>query len=374
VKGNRRVLLQRFVLCCLIAFAGASASADDPPADATAAAETRPEAAPVDLLQAALRYSPEYTRPIINADGSPLAVYHDLNGDGSTDVAILTVLAEPGVPADLRALRETERLFRTDAPTPLFVLETYFAGSEAVQTVELGRRSALGGMELLPLTDAAMFPIAIAVKTRGATGGETNLLVYSPGGMIRRLELRETERERYQFTDLDADGALDIVVTRRLPEAGRGYETFVELWTLAGNGYASLESFGLVRELQRFLGVAGNHIVAGQWDAVASLVQPDGADSATILSRVFTGVAADEEMEESVFDYPETGAPVSAVVFPGIRENPIPYPYLGAQITLVFRVECCDAPPRFFSAIIRLSENPFSEPRFLFLTRAGAQQ
>jgi hypothetical protein len=62
------------------------------------------------------------------------------------------------------------------------------------------------------------------------------------------------------------------------------------------------------------------------------------------------------------------------VVFPGLRENPFPYPYLGTEFTLVFRVECCDGYPRFYSAIVALSENPFAEPPFVFLTRAGAQQ
>jgi hypothetical protein len=386
VKINRRVLLQCLLLCILLAVAGVGAGADDTEsaADSTPADPAAPDTSfeldfprnPADLVQAALRYSPEYTRPVINADGSPVAVYHDLNGDGHMDVAILAVVAETGVPTQLSALRETARLFRNGGPQPLFILETYFAGGEAVQTVELGRRPALGGIELLPLSDSAPFPVAVALTTRGATGSETNLLVYSPGGIIRRVELRETERERFQFADLDEDGALDIVVTRRLPEAGRGYETFVELWTLVGNSYAAVESFGLVRELQLFLDMAADHVVAGRWGAVESLVRPgqDTGNRVALLSRTFTGVADDEETAVSEFDYPEAEGAVTAVVFPGIRENPIPYPYLGSHFTLVFRVECCDASPRFYSAIIEMAANPFTEPRFAFLTSAGAQQ
>lgn len=337
--------------------------------------DTPPESwTTADLVEAALRYSPEYTLPVINPNGTPVAVYYDLNGDSITDIAILTVLNEPGVPTELQTLRETARLFRSEDPDPLFILETYFAGGEAVQTAELGRRPALGSVELLPLSDHESFPVGVTVYTRGANGGETNLLIYSPGGMIRRLELRETERERFQFSDLNHDGVLDIVVTRRLPEAGRGYETFVELWTISGNTYLLSGSFGLVRELRRFLDIAERHMLSGEWDALGVLVDPDGADAATILSRAFPGIAEDEETEETTFDYAVTGAPVSAAVFPAMMENPMPYPFLGTSIPLVFRVECCELVPRYYSAIIGLSENPFDEPRFRFLTRAGSQQ
>ncbi|MBU8913884.1 MAG: hypothetical protein KOO61_07665 [Spirochaetales bacterium] len=362
MKSNRSPLLPGFLLSLMFAFVAAHAGADTTD-------RSRSE-----LVEAALRYSPEYTHPVVSADGTPVAVYHELNGDGLVDVAILTVLAEPGVPTELAELRETSRLFRTGDPNPLFVLETYFAGDEAVQTVELGRKPVLGGMELLQLTDSAPFPVAITVRMRVAAGGETNLLIYSPGGMIQRLQLQETERERYQLADLDQNGTLDIVVTRRLPEAGRGYETFLEFFTLDGNNYRSQASFGLVRELQGFLSAATGHILAGRWDALTQLVRADEIDSGNILSRAFPGVADDDEMEVSVFDYSEKGESASAVVFPGIMENPYPYPYLGTHFILVFRVECCDTYPRFYSAIVELSANPLGEPRFAFLTHAGAQQ
>ena len=57
-----------------------------------------------------------------------------------------------------------------------------------------------------------------------------------------------------------------------------------------------------------------------------------------------------------------------------ILENPFPYPYLGTQFAVVFRVECCGGYPRVFSAIVEFSGYPFDEPRFTFLTHAGAQR
>jgi len=368
VKSNSRPLFPGFLLTILLVLAAAPAVADDPKEAELTIAQMRDE-----LVEAALHYSPEHTRPVLNADGTPVAIFHDLNGDEFTDIAILTVLAEPGVPTGLANLRETSRLFRTPTPSPFFVLETFFAGREAVQTVELGRKPALGGIELLHLSEGSPFPVAISVEMRGAAGSENNLLIYSPSGMIQRLQLQETPRERYQLADLDQNGTVDIVVTRRLPEAGRGYETFLELLILDDNSYVSAASFGLVRELQEFLRTAADHIAGGGWDALEQMVRADGGDG-DILSRAFQVVPDEEEMEESVFDYAETGVSVTAVVFPVILENPFPYPYLGTQFTVAFRVECCDGYPHVFSAIVELSDYPFDEYPFAFLTHAGAQR
>jgi len=380
VKGNRRAPRRVPLVCLFLVLVALLARADDgtgeqpvtaPDSEAEESAGSAESASPGlssgELASLASRYSPEYTRPVLNPDGSPLAVYHDLNGDGLRDVAVLAVLAEQGVSTDLITLRETSRLFRLDGPRPLFVVESYFAGSEAVQTVELGRRAALGGMELLHLSSVADFPVAVAVQTRGTSGGETNLLVFSEGGAIRRLELHETARERFQMVDLDEDGRLDIVVTRSLPEAGRGYETFVEYWTLDDGSYAIEASFGIVRELQNFLDRAAGHMVASRWEELQALIA-HGQTEDELLSRAFRGVPKDEETEPTVFDYRDSGAAIKSVTLPIIRENPFPYPYLGTHISLVFRAECCDANPRFFSAVVALLHDPFSGTRFAFLT------
>ena len=167
VKSNSRPLLPGLLLTIFLVLAAAPAVADDPKEVEVTIAQIRDE-----LVEAALRYSPEHTRPVLNADGTPVAIFHELNGDELTDIAILTVLAEPGVPTGLANLRETSRLFRTPTPSPFFVLETFFAGREAVQTVELGRKPALGGIELLQLSEASPFPVAISVEMRGAAGSE----------------------------------------------------------------------------------------------------------------------------------------------------------------------------------------------------------
>jgi hypothetical protein len=300
-------------------------------------------------------------------------------------------------------------LFRSGSPQPLFILETHFAGDEAVQTVELGRKPALGSVEFLELSDRSPFPVAVAVHTRAADGVESTYVIYNAGGKIRRLRLRETDQERFQLLDLDGSGVTDIVVTRRLPEAGSGIETFVELLTFDGDDYRTDASFGLVRELRIFLGDSRNLMLAGEWgELVRSVVDlrtqidsetetPDrqtiDPPPADLLALAFTAAEdegetgasdeprvvapPDEPADEPVpieFDYARTTTPISAVVFPHIAENPFPYPFLGTSFSVTFRVECCGGFPRFFDAVVQLSPNPFEGPRFAFLTQVGTQQ
>lgn len=326
-----------------------------------------------DLFESALMHSPEYTSAVLNADGSPVAVFRDLNGDQRTDLAVVAVLSEPGVPTSAELLRAPSRLFDTSNTKPLFVIETYFAGDESVQTVELGRKRALGEIELVSLTVHQDFPVGVLVQTRSLEGTETNLLVYSRGGTVRRISLQDTERERHQIVDLDGDGVLDILQSRRLPEAGRGYETFIELLSLSGTDYEPAGSFAVVREVSGFLDAATGHMTNGRWADLAELVEVTDTSVEDRISAAFVGVP-DGESTAPRFDYVSTGDSVTAVVFPAIMESPFPFPHVGRHVVLEFRVECCGDFPRFYAATIRMSANPFSGPPFLFLTDDGRQQ
>lgn len=319
-----------------------------------------------ELVQASRRYSPEFTRTLEYDDGSPAAVFRDLNGDGLLDIAVVAVLDEPDVSARVETLRQPSRVFRLNETEPLFVVETYFAGDEAVQTVELGRQPALGALELLPLSPNA-FPVGILVELRSLAGIETNLLIYSEGGKLRRERLYTTDRERHQIVDLDVDGSLDIVQSRRLPEAGRGYETFIELLTLHDGDYTVSRSFPVVRSLTTFLEQAASLMRESRWPELGAMVDASGA-APEVLADAFPGVAEEEELAGVEFDFPRDSDTITNVVFPTVMENPFPFPYLGQTMGLLFRVECCDELPRLFSATIRMSANPFEPPGFQFLT------
>ncbi|MFW6292467.1 MAG: hypothetical protein ACOC7V_09085 [Spirochaetota bacterium] len=345
-----------------------------------------------ELLAKALTVSPEYTRPVTARDGEPLTVFHDLNGDDALDVVILTIAFDPRIEPTLDALSDTTRLYAEDSVEPVFILETYFAGQEAITTVEIGHRIVLADYGLIRLTTEA-FPVAMTLTFRNRSGTETDLIVFHDRGRVSRFGYEDTRNRRGSLIDLDEDGSLDVVTAVRVPEAGRGYETFIELWEIGRDGFSRTASLPVVRTVNDFLLATAADMEAGAWSLVADRVRPRSdleqespllTDSAA-LESVFRATGHDDERDEEhdgegeneapgVFDYPAEGADLARVTFPRLADNPFPSPYLGRSFRLVFRVECCDGDPRFFEATVALAENPFLDNPLAFLTHGESRK
>ncbi len=356
---SRHVCLLIATLMCLSAALPMSAEETDGPTPAL-------------VLESALRFSPRYTSPVLRPDGLPVAIYDDLNGNGRLDVAILTIVQDPRLEAYADTLSNPLRIYDPDAVEPTYILETYFSGQQAIVTVELGRHDVWSGISLRRLT-AERYPVAIEIGFRSRSGIRTDLVVYHAGGTISRFSLDESRNQRGMIADIDGDGALDIATARRAPEAGRGYETYLELYKLEPGGYRRTASLPLVRSVNDFLAAAAREMESGSWAAVRDRVgapshAPPSADRiAAVLEAAFAGIP-DDEMAQSRFDYPATGSAVERVTFPRLVDNPFPAPFLGRSFRLVFRVECSEEAPRFFEAIVGLTANPFTGVPLAFLT------
>jgi hypothetical protein len=316
------------------------------------------------VLAAALGFSPEYTTAIVGDRGEPVTLFADLNADGRTDVAVLTIAADSGVAPRAAELSDTKRLYAHGATEPLFILEIYLAGQDAILTMELGRRAVWSGLELVPLGDAG---IAIEVRFRSRGGSNSELAVFHRG-RLSRLSLENTRNERGFLIDVDEDGVTDVLTARRVPEAGRGYETFLTLHTLQTGGFRQSDSLPLVRTVSDFLRAATEEMESGSWDELRRRV---AGDRNGVLAAAFTGVADEDIMAATRFDYDEREEPIVQVVFPRLADNPFPPPYVGESFRVVFRVECCDHPPRFFESTIGLDRNPFGGTAVAFLTDDG---
>lgn len=371
MRNTRKPAQSRPILGLLLLLIASGLSADDDPRHRS------------ELLEKALSVSPEYTRAIATQHSEPVTLFHDLNGDDELDVAILTIAFDPRVEPTLDELSDSARLYAEDGIEPVFILETYFAGQEAITTVEIGRRAVLTDYGLMRLT-AETFPVAVTLSFRNRSGTETDLVVFHDRGRVSRFTYEETRNRRGTLVDLDEDGSLDIVTTLRIPEAGRGYETFIELWEIGQSGFSRAASLPLVRTVNEFLLEATADMEAEAWSLVAGRVRPsadvgddsEGDPESTVLESVFRATDHEDKLDDDgkteapgVFDYPATGTDVVKVTFPRLADNPFPSPYLGRHFRLVFRVECCDGDPRFFEAAVALAENPFEDNPLAFLTR-----
>ncbi|MFW6211347.1 MAG: hypothetical protein ACOC8L_00480 [Spirochaetota bacterium] len=338
------------------------------------------------LLRDALFLSPEYTIPVTDAGGNALSVFEDFDRDGRLDVAVLTMAADSRIIPSLEQLGSRERLYDPATIRALFLVETLYQGNDGILTVELGRQTAVMGIEVIDLGGGTP---AVQVGFRSQQGTSQQLVLYGEGGRASRFNMIQSASEQGSLTDIDNDGALEAVVARRLPEAGRGYETFVELFEHRRGAMVRTGGFSLVRTLVTFLEGAAAEIQAEQWNQLASriAIPPAGvarAESsgdlvtdllnATFLLVEETDTRSEEERPAGDPEHGILPTEVSEVVFTPFTENPFPEPLLGETIRISFRVMCCGGMLRIYEASLRLAQNPFSGEPFAFLTEGESQQ
>jgi hypothetical protein len=350
------------------------------------AAQTAATALENRLLGDALFLSPEYTVPITDARGNAISVFEDFNEDGRLDVAVLTMAADSRIEPSLELLGSRERLYDPSTIRALFLVETLYQGEDRILTVELGRQTALVGVEVIDL--GAGGP-AVQVAFRSQQGTSQQLVLYGGGDRASRFNMVQNASENASLTDIDGDGTLEAVVARRLPEAGRGYETFVELFEYRGGTMIRTSGFSVVRSLVAFLDAAASEIQAEEWNRLAARViippngLPEASESGDLVEALLTATfSLVEETDTRSNDERTEGDPprgvlpdqVSEVVFTPFTESPFPDPLLGEAIRISFRVLCCGGMLRIYEASLRLAPNPFAGEPFAFLTEVDRHQ
>ncbi len=347
-------------------------------------------AVPEPVLEEALKLSPDYTTPVAGENGEPIALFADLNHDGTTDVAILTIAAAGDRVPSAAQLSDPGRLYRDNADDPLFIVEAHYAGHEAIITVELGRMPVFTGMSFRtldsrelheddaatdgrgPETETAL-PVAIEVGFRHRSGSKVELIVFQDEGKVTRFSFERSRNENGFLADVDDDGTMEAVTAVRVPEAGRGFETFLELHELRDVGFVRAASIAVVRLTSDFLESTAGEMESEAWDHVLARIgfgdEVAGAgEESSIWTRTFRPVPDEDRADAPPFDYPRSETDVIRVSFPRIADNPFPAPYLGRSIRLVFRVDRRDGDTRFYETTVGLSGDPFRGIALAFLT------
>ncbi|TVQ23471.1 MAG: hypothetical protein EA382_09845 [Spirochaetaceae bacterium] len=317
------------------------------------------------IVDAALRASPGYTMAVVDAAGRPVVRFADLNGDSHSDVAMIVVGADPRVDPRESTLSQPSRLYQPGSVAALFVLEAFLPATGTLVSVELGRHVVFDGLDIVPLT-ADETAIGVLARFRSVRGRTSELVVFKHDGGISRFRLSEDRSELGYLRDVTGNGALDAVVSRRVPDAGRGFETFVELFELGRTGYARTATVAVVRELSAFLTQMSLEIAARDWTALGNRLAVRSGDLRSDLERAFRDVTdPDTDGHDVAYD---DGFIVDRVVFATIADNPFPEPFLGQTTVMRFRVECCEGENRFYVARIVFRDNPFDGDAFALLT------
>lgn len=367
--------------------AGSDASESRSGGDAAPEAEqTKDEGEPValarpQLLEHALTLSPGNT-VVVREDGSPLSVYHDLEPNSLTDVAVVTVEGLDQEQVTFEELSQMGRLFRNDTVSPGFYVEVYAqrAGGTVVplHTFYLGRKTVLGHFEKVSIAADAPLPVALSTLFVSPDGEERNWATFSPGGQISLFIIQDTPTVRNAILDIDGDELLDVLEYRTSFEEGRGYETFVSWYRWSGSSFARHRTTNVVRNLNSFLETLAARLQEGSWEAFVERATTPAQREAllpelepqVVLQRLLEPLRSQGEEPEPAHQFLQESEPLQAVVLPDILENPFPQIGTETSFTAPIRIVCCGGVTQYYSAEVVMRRNLFEEQQF-FLELAG---
>lgn len=328
----------------------------------------------VQLERAAAAASSPQTQAVLTPGDRPLGIAADFDRSGTLDYAMLTVPAQGESRPTLAELSDRVRLFRAQTEPMEFRLEVFFQRDGALgppSEVIFGRRVGLSGITLLELSTQESAPLAIRVDFLDPIATEEHLVVFRRDGSLSQMVLSASANERSTFLDVTRDGLLDLLISRRLPEAGRGFETYLDFFVLTDGSYELAASTNIVRNLQSFVATTQRLIEERRWTELLDHAGgPYGEQSVEEqLRNLFAPISRGSE-EPLEFVFAEEPLEIQEVVFPQIADNPFRAPFLGESIELTFRVSCCGWEDHLYSAVVELSANPFYGRQYRLLTRS----
>ncbi len=321
-----------------------------------------------ELLSRALSLSPASTVSVEDVHGDALHLVDDWNRDGRSDVAVLSVEADAKEVAFIGVLSDRERLFDDNAEAVAVFLELLLEGADDTTVIPLGNHAVVSDFAVIALGNGVT---AVGIAFRSSLGTSHEIVSVSRSGEVSRVSYRRTASEYGFLTDVDGDGATELIRTLKLPEAGRGFETFVERLVYENGTFIAHGSVPLVRTILDFLAEFAEELTSKSptIDSVLThIADPTRVASLQDVFRPLSGV------DDGAFDYLETETPIESVIFPAIRDNPLPLPFLGRSFPILMRVDCCVGTSRYFQARVQFPLNPFDGGRPAFLTEEESEQ
>ena len=275
---------------------------------------------------------------------------------------------------DYAELSRISRAYDPNAEAvPLFVEKFALAdGSLALaQTVGLGTAQAIGPFQVFSLREDGSGPFCAALAVYTQTGTESRWSIFPNDEEPVRFNLENSGRITTEVRDITSNGILDVVETRREPEAGFGFETYLTLYQWNGEDLVETDVMPVVRTLNRFLERANGFIENERWnDLVQFVLHPtarqqlsEAGRSAADMVRAVFRVQEAENAPENPYGFLEDGGAVANVFAPQILENPFQQ---ARRFRHDLRIVAEDGANYIVSALVELSPNPFREPVFTF--------
>jgi hypothetical protein len=313
-----------------------------------------------------------------------LAFYlHDLDRDGQTEAFAVALdrraTAGMGQPWELSLdeLGDFGRLHDpavSPQPFALLAFGNRHGRLELEQATSLGWWLGIQAVATLPIhTDSpASGPLLVTVSFATPEGSVEQWRSFAESAAAGvGLEFRNTTDEAAFAADLDLDGVLEIVATRRLLMSDGTLETFMTRYDWTGARFQATETWGQVQRLRGLLDEIRRLWLArdatGLAEALLSaqdrrVAQADGLTDVQIIYRVFGfGRYFAADAARGVFDA------VREVTVPDLVESPFPLGEVapgGARISM--RVGLGDGRSYVVDATLRLFDDPFGPHPYSF--------
>ncbi|GAB4364522.1 MAG: hypothetical protein Kow009_01270 [Spirochaetales bacterium] len=318
----------------------------------------------------------------LQAGEYPLALFHDLDGDGLEDIFLLSTEKgkddEPGGRVtDTRILSEYSRLFDARSAQP-FALHIFLRRQSSVsllRTIELGSKRVFGSFRLFEIRHAARIPFGIEITFPNQVGLERRWILVSSSSRIELFGFQEQHNVKSFVKDIDEDGLLDLVLFEDLFEDSVGYETYTSWYRWEKTTYKRYRSVNILRNLRNFLRTVRAQILRKDWKAFFRYaLQPKdvayalAAGVEEVLPRIFR-VSPPPLYPVAGEEVPHIGIEViqkdfKDLIYPEILENPFNLREDGPEsFLLTFRL-VVEGDAVFLSVRVAMYKNFFGERMF----------
>lgn len=305
-------------------------------------------------------------RAPVEFEGAPLL---RINADSELP-SVFALSTEPGAETQYAELSRISRAYEAEAAEVEFFVDAfaYRDGAFALRhSVSLGQAKAIGTFRAFGLGDQTENPLVIALEVYSTTGTQVRWAIFSPGTQPVRFDLEDSGRVTARLEDVDHDGVLEVIKTRREAEAGVGFETYLELYEWDGESMVQAEVTTVVRALNRFLSRAAVHLSNERWQAFidhatdTSLRERFAAAGLTETEVVRALLRVSDAPADSQYGFLSAGREIDEVFNPQILESPFQQ---SDRFRHDIRIVMRDGSSYIVSVTVAISPNPFTEPVF----------
>ena len=310
--------------------------------------------------------------PVIK-EGDYLGIAYDLYGNGFHDFFVLFVQAETGEEAEFTRLSDISELYEPEIHARSYYMQAFLQDAGRLvkgKRLDLGKRIALSSIDSINLSGTKRRPFAIEIDFLTQEKMEREWVVYSDTG-VSRFSFYETASVSAEIEDIDSNMIMDVVIRENVLQEGTGFETYLTWYKWNGTTFLRNGDTNILQNLNEFFQRGKKLLKAGRLadfiryaaaDPEVQKLRISGVTDEEIMTRLFTLVLDASGSERFSFDL----SGISEIILPQIFEDPF-YENEGLSVFPLEMRVICGREDYIFGGVMKMNENPFDKPQFMFI-------